>query len=666
MERAISPFLRMIVHLVWLLLFYFCFRLAFYVFNASSFPNMTGGVLSVLLFKGMRFDISVIFMVNLLFIFLILIPADLLQYRWYDRLLKIIFLFANSIAILFEAADWIYFPFNHKRSTAEVLDIVTTKGDFFNLLPGFFKDYWYVFLIACFLLVLLFWTYNKTELYFRRKYALAKVFDTKKQSGLVVYLVRFLLLLFGAALTVVGIRGGLQYVPIGIRSAVGMTKSEYTPVILNTPFSIIKSVAVPQLKLKHYMPESKAVATLQPIKYFGSEKGFRPDNVVFIILESFSKEFTSLVPGERSYTPFLDSLMQHSLTFTNAYANALHSAEGVPALLGGIPSLLDEYYTLSIYNNNRIGAIPYLLKQQGYRTVFYHGGTDGSMGFDNFASAAGFDHYYGRKAYNNDADYDGNWGIFDEPFLQYFAKGLDTMKQPFMASVFTVTSHPPYPMPEKYKDKFPGGKLAIYPCVGYTDMAVRKFFEAVKDKPWFKNTLFVISPDHCSPMASNSYYATGNGRYQIPIMFYAPGDTTLKGFDGTLMQQIDVLPSVMDYLHYPDSIYSLGNSVFRPDAPRFVINRLSHVYNWIYKGQQSFIAGDSVLEAYQFPLDSLKKHNLVNHPNFKMNQESLNFFRAFIQIYNQSLIQNCMTADNFAHFYQQMEGAVNLQKPKLK
>lgn len=650
MKRIFLPFLRMIAHLLWLLLFYFFFRIAFFAFNAVSFPKISTGTLFGLFFKGMRFDISTIFMVNILFMFLILLPVDVLKFRWYNQLLKIVFLIPNAIAFLFEIADWAYFPFNHKRSTAEVLSIISTKSDFFNLLPGFLKNYWYIFLIAAAALFLLVKTYRITELFFQRNAALTKFFEEKPKKFRVAFPLRVFLLLFTATWAVIGIRGGFQYVPISISNIAGMTRSEYIPIILNTPFSLIKSVEKPQLHLVNYMSEQEAIATIHPIKYYASKTDtFRRDNVVFIILESFSKEFTGLAPQGRSYTPFLDSLMKQSLTFTNAYANSLHSAEGVPALLAGVPSLLDEYYSLSPYVNNNVDAVPYLLKKMGYQTAFYHGGTDGTMGFDNFARIAGFDHYYGRKEFNNDKYYDGGWGIFDEPFLQYFAKGLDTLKQPFMASVFTVTSHPPFPMPEKYKGKFSGGKLAIYPDIGYTDMSVRNFFEAVKNKPWFKHTLFVISPDHCSPLASNDYYSTGTGRYQIPIFFYAPGDTTLRGYNHHLIQQIDVLPSVMDYLHYPDSFFCLGNSIFRPNAPRFVINRLDHVYNWMNDGYQTLMMGDSILEAYTFPQDSLRQYNLAPK-GFHLNSKSLKLFQAFVQIYNQTMVNNCMTVKRFQHF----------------
>ena len=157
---------------------------------------------------------------------------------------------------------------------------------------------------------------------------------------------------------------------------------------------------------------------------------------------------------QNSFTPFIDSLIQESLVFTNGFSNGRRSIEGIPAVIAGIPSLMNSPFITSAYSGDKFYSLPYLLKQEGYNTSFYHGGTNGTMGFDNFCKAAGIDAYYGRYEYNNDKDFDGNWGIFDEPFLQFMAKSLDKTPQPFMASVFTLSSHHPYTIPEKYKNKF--------------------------------------------------------------------------------------------------------------------------------------------------------------------------------------------------------------------
>lgn len=200
MNRASLPFRRLIAHLLWLLLFYFCFRIVFYSLNMPAFPDMSTAQLLLLLLKGLRFDLSAIFMTNLLFIFLILLPWHWSDHRWYRRLLAIVFYVGNGLAFLFEVADWIYFPYNHKRSTAEVLDIVTTKGDFLNLLPGFLRDYWYIFITAAVLLWLMVYTYRLTERYFLRKETLQNVFSGKRKWGWRQVLTGSALLVIGAGI----------------------------------------------------------------------------------------------------------------------------------------------------------------------------------------------------------------------------------------------------------------------------------------------------------------------------------------------------------------------------------------------------------------------------------------------------------------------------------
>ena len=112
----------------------------------------------------------------------------------------------------------------------------------------------------------------------------------------------------------------------------------------------------------------------------------------------------------------------------------------------------------------------------GYDTSFFHGAPNGSMGFLGFGNILGFKNYYGKTEYNNDADFDGIWGIWDEPFFQYCAKTLNQKKSPFMATLFSVSSHHPFKIPEKYKGKFKKGPLEIHEPIGYTDFALKKFF----------------------------------------------------------------------------------------------------------------------------------------------------------------------------------------------
>ena len=79
------------------------------------------------------------------------------------------------------------------------------------------------------------------------------------------------------------------------------------------------------------------------------------------------------------------------------------------------------------------------------------------MNFNAFAKCAGYDIYYGRTEFNNDTHYDGQWGIFDEPFLVNMVSEISNYQTPFLTTVFTLSSHNPYKIPSKYHDKFPKG-----------------------------------------------------------------------------------------------------------------------------------------------------------------------------------------------------------------
>lgn len=642
MPRYPIPFLKTLSQLLFLLVLYSIFRLLFFAFNQHLFSGISTAHFLYLLRHGLRFDVSAIISINCIFIFWSLLPYGKENGEPRQKILRPLFVTTNTIAILFEIADWAYFPFNHKRSTADVLNMVSRKGDFFNLLPGFVIQYWYLFFIAIAVAFSIHRLYGfidrKLNSYYQNPAISASgKSDTKRIWALAVV---------GFALAIIGQRGGIQLIPINLRNAIKITSSKYTPILLNTPFSIINSIGSQRLQEQKFMPQAKAEQLIQPIKQYANGP-FKKKNVVVIILESFSREFTGMGDGI-SYTPFLDSLSRQGMSFVNSHANGLRSAEGLPAILSGIPSLMEEPFTTSIYSTNKITSISGLLKAEGYHTSFYHGATNGSMSFDVFTRSAGIDRYYGRTEYNNDKDYDGNWGIYDEPFLRYFAAGLNNTPQPFFSTVFTLSSHPPYSLPAKYKGIFPKGKLDILPCVGYTDHALKLFFEHAAKQSWYSNTLFIITADHCSPTGSTPYYASGAGRYEIPIIFYSPSDKNLKGSNDILLQQIDILPSVMQYLGYNKPFFSLGNSAFDSTAKRFVINDLSNIYEWIGGGYRLSIGNDTVNEAYNYPADKIGKYNIADsfytQPDAR---ETIQHWQALVQIYTQSMVENQMSAAEY-------------------
>jgi phosphoglycerol transferase MdoB-like AlkP superfamily enzyme len=624
---------RLLLQILLLLLCYFISRAAFTFINRDHFASITVAEFFRLAFYGTRFDVSALLLTNVLYFFLVLLPLPLWKMPEWEKVTHWIFVIGNATVFLFELSDWAYFPFNHKRSTADVLDMVTRKGDFFTLLPTFVIDYWYV-PVAWIILVFLLHVANK------RIAKSAPITAPAVKSGVLVFFFQFLYMCAFVLFMVYAIRGGTQMKPIVLTDAVKYTDNEHVPIVLNTPFSIINSLQNDKLPELHYVSDEEARTYIDPVKKYKRVKAGRT-NVVVIILESFSKEFTSLGRSQ-SCTPFLDSLMTVSLNCTDAYANALRSAEGIPAIISGIPSLMEEPITTSVYGNNRITAMPNLLRSLGYSSAFYHGGTNGTMSFDIFCANAGYDKYYGRTEYNNEKDYDGNWGIWDEPYLQYFADGINKMQQPFLATVFTLSSHPPYKLPKQYEGVLPQRSSPIEAVVSYSDMALGKFFATASKQPWFNNTLFVITADHTAMVSQKKRYGSKYMElYAIPFLLYAPGDSTLRGIYNKPVQQIDILPTVMDYVGYSKSFFSFGSSIFSDDK-RFVVNAISGSYQ-LYKDGYLLLSNNDMKPRalYAYPADTNCKYNLLRS-NMAIAKERNLFLKTFRQQYNNSLNRNKM------------------------
>jgi phosphoglycerol transferase MdoB-like AlkP superfamily enzyme len=370
------------------------------------------------------------------------------------------------------------------------------------------------------------------------------------------------------ALSVVGIRGGLQSKPLHFVNANVFTAPLLNNLVLNSSFTFIKSYGAKALPHDQYFSDKNEMLSYLNGSMQGSLlEGHRPktpQNIVIIIIESFGREYVGPVNGGKSYTPFLDELQKKSLSFENAFANSRRSIEGIAAVMAGIPAMMNEPFISSQFTSNYFVGLGTMLTQKKYATSFFHGGHNGTMYFDSFMKSSGVEKYYGATEYGNSADDDGVWGIWDEPFLAWMNQHIDKMPRPFMASVFTLSSHQPFKVPAKYKDRFPEGEIEILKTVSYTDFALREFFDEAAKKSWYKDTLFVITADHTSKHYRKEF-ENDIGDYRVPLIFFHPGFEFPKVDTKMIVQQIDVMPTVLDFLNIPEKDKNfLGSSVFIP------------------------------------------------------------------------------------------------------
>lgn len=425
-------------------------------------------------------------------------------------------------------------------------------------------------------------------------------------------------------------------------------------VVLNTPFSIFRTLDKKPFVVPNYMPDNEALAVYSPVHVPADSVQFKPMNVVVIIWESFTKEFVGSLNRDldngkyKGYTPFIDSLLTKSLSFTYTYANGRKSIEGMPSVLSSIPSFVEPFFLTPASLNDVSSIAGELTKNKGYYSAFFHGAMNGSMGFQAFARSAGFTDYFGRTEYNEDPryhgdeDFDGTWAIWDEEFLQYYCDKMTEFKQPFVTSVFTASSHHPFAIPARYEGKFPDGPTPLQRCIGYTDHALQLFFEKASHQPWFKNTLFVITADHTS-FGTYPEYLTDLGLYSVPILFYAPGMPELRGMEDKIVEQIDIMPTVLGLLGYDRPYVGFGqDALHTPVADKFSVNNVmgTNVYQFVKGNYMIQFDGEKVLKAYRYRTDRLLKDDVKD----TMPQDTLRAMetqlKSFIQQYMQRMNTN--------------------------
>ena len=528
-----------------LCLIYFISRGLFLAFNFQSYRQVPLAEIAMAFVVGLRFDIAAICRLNSPFIVLSLLPFEFVHRTAYRGFLTIFFLVANAPWLLLNVVDYEYHKFTGQRSTMSVLDM---GADIANQIGQLSLHYWYLAAIGGLLIAVLY--------YFQPKPSPSPMPVTRKARDLIVIIV-------AVALTILGARGGWQRTPLNTGQAAINDKENLFQLALNSSFTMIHSQhkCDGMSKVRYFATDAemgKQFPPKNPIEHGANQP---LDNVVIVIVEGLSAEYTGIGNPRQGYTPFLDALAEKGLYFKNSFSDGRRSIDAPPSILAGLPHLRDE--TFYCTESKRLHGIGTHLKERGYNTSFFHGGKNGTMSFDIFSRRMGFDDYYGLNEYPKPQDSDGIWGIYDEPYLQYFAQQLSLRGQPFASVVFTLSTHNPYKVPAQYEGVFPEGKLPIHRTVAYFDHALKQFFAAAEKTPWYKNTLFVITGDHIGPSETISARMIDN--YRVPIVLFHPGGRLPPVNRDRIVQHVDLGPSILDFLGIAtDKILPFGHSIFDP------------------------------------------------------------------------------------------------------
>ena len=642
----LSPLAAVLCNLGIAYVLYFLARVTYLLVNYSYFgQGLTYSHLMEMLGGGLVFDTSAILVTNIPYIMMMLFPWHVKENPTYTLICKWVFIIINGLALVINLCDAVYFRYTMRRTTTTVFSEFSNEG---NLGSIFLTEViHHLYLVAIF--ALLMWGawrwYVQSGL--ERKHLHSRPYVVAMLLSLAAF----------APFVVAGIRGGFTTAvrPITISNANQyVNRPVEAALVLNTPFSLYRTIGKAVFVVPDYYTDEKEMASVYtPIHVPSDTLPMTKKNVVVLIVESFGCEYIgalnqSLEGGRyKGYTPYVDALIGKSVTFTHTYCNGRKSIDGMPSILSSIPMFVEPFF-LTPASMNHIDGLASILAAEGYQTAFFHGAQRGSMGFQAFARATGFQDYYGREDYDADSrfggdqDFDGVWAIWDEPFLQYYATKMSEMKEPFMTAVFTASSHHPYAIPEQYEAQYPEEGLVIHKCIRYTDMAIGKFFEKASQEPWFNNTIFVLTSDHTN-LSDHAFYQTDIGGFCSPIIIYEPGNPERKPeMQDKTAQQIDILPTVLGMLHYQEPFFAFGIDVLNtPKEDTWAVNYLNGIYQYVKHGYVLQFDGEQSKAFYALN-DSLMQRNLLGKiPQQTFMERDL---KAIIQQYMSRMTQDRLKA----------------------
>lgn len=517
-------------------------RIVWTIFNRNLFAEAAPEEIIRAIFWGSFFDLPVLAYFYLpAWLWLLVYPGG---NTGKPHITRLIFMICSLPVVLLNAIDTGYSQVTGRRSGPELFDTIADPA---NPITTYLVEYWWALLLlgGAGWLIYRFVPVGGSALY---------IYRNQERLKSVVRLIVV------AGLWLVSARGGFHLKPMTPLHAGLYVSSELIIVTASTPLQVISISGGEEVPPGKFMDLNQAWKIARPVYETKVRPGKKP-NVVLLIVESLGRDYTGFL-NNKPYTPFLDTFSKRCLNFRYCYANGTRSIEMVPSLFCGMPGMIETHYLNSTYATNKMENAFSVFRRAGYQTAFFHGAANGTMSFQSFLNQTGKQLYFGLDQYPADSlkkHFDGSWGVFDEYYLNYFLRCCDTMRKPFFNAVFTLSSHHPYKVPEKYGNRFPEGKLPIHKSIRYSDYCLKLFFDQVRKYDWFSETIFVITGDHTS-YGEEDYFYSISGHYEIPLLIY--GADIQPGVSDKTVSQCDIVPTLMDMCGIGGRLFGFGRNMF--------------------------------------------------------------------------------------------------------
>lgn len=556
-------------------------RTVFLLYNTDQARAMSWADILLGYSVGFRFDLATIFIFNGAILLFLALPLGIHQKPGTYKVCTILLILANMPILVVNAIDVVYYSFAEKRLTHELF---TTRSDFGSFKPALLAEYWWLFLIFFIMVIVMYKALNAIALRYLSHPVSRPLSRRWMWSGLFI----------GSML--MGMHGGLQKDPLSISKAYVGDSFFCGSMGLNSAYTILTAVDWVRPAPVQELPEEEAIAvTRAMLKHSWDGIYLREDypllrqthfleperhyNVVFLIVESLNARDIGILNGAppgQSLTPNLDTLARHARVYRRFFANGTRSVESLPALLNSIPDIFDRPTIGSHFIHNTHYGLPAMLGERGYATSFFCGAHNGTMGFDTYAQVSGITHYYGMDEYpDSERDFDGYWGCADGPFMQWMAKQQHQMQEPFLSVLFTISNHHPFNLPKEGAEDIAQLPVSrMQKTVKYTDRAIGDYFQTVLRQPWSKNTVFILTGDHCFHEKSDPSRSFMEN-FHVPLFLMGP--EIPPGMDDRIGQHVSILPTLISHMRLRTLHASTGVSLLDPEPQGFAINNLMDV-----------------------------------------------------------------------------------------
>ena len=435
----------------------------------------------------------------------------------------------------------------------------------------------YIFYFVLFLISVVLFVWGLRRL--RRKVD-RRIDSAVGQNSVKYVLTRLVITCALVGLCIFGIRGRMGYNPIKISQAYYCGDPFLNQMGIAPSFNLITSILDGMRKENaelHLMPYGEAIAyTRHQLGISGpvdstavlrrqvvSDTVSNKPNVVIILMESMSASLMQTFGQQQRLTPTLDSLYHHSLAFTRFYSAGIHTNHGITASLYSFPALMFRNLMKGTVTPHRSG-IATVLANEGYHNLFFMTHESQYDNMNAFLRTNGYDEIYSQENYPREAVVN-SFGVPDQFLFDFSLPVINKAaanKKPFLATLLTISNHPPYIIPEGMKTISDTPETQI---VEYADACIRRFIDQARQYEWFDNTIFVILADH-GKLVGNMDSELPQSYNHIPCLMFGPGVPQMQ-YDG-LAAQIDVMPTLLGLMHIGYTNDGFGIDLLRQQRHR--------------------------------------------------------------------------------------------------